>query len=262
MENMKKKNKGEFLSRRDWLWRIAPALLMLILFVGFIVQTTVYNRHDFSYLIITPERYGILAVFIGVTAAATVAFPYRFWIYAVFCLSWGLVRIADGELTTPLLLYMFGSVFLFRMGFFKSHEVLKVSLGIVLLVAAILSQYRLQMSIFGDRIIHFALIFLLLFLVVIVLQPEIHTIRTRRRVPILNLRPELFAEEDSIILQKVLVGGKYESIAKDLGMPISTMKRHISRMFDLLQVSDRVSFMSRYSGYTIIRGREEELIKV
>jgi len=255
---MEKKNRGEFLNRRGWLWRIAPALLMMILYVGFVVQTTVYSRHNFSYLIITPERYGILAVFIGVAAAATIVFPYRFWIHAVFCLSWGLVRIADGELTTPLLLYLFGSVFLFRMGFFKSHEVLKMFSGVLLLAAAITSQYRLDHETFTQRILHFLLIFLLLFLVVVVFLPEIKIVRKKRRERVLSLKPGRFTEEDAAVLRKILSWEKYEAIAKDEGISVSTMKRRINRIFDMLQISDRASFLSRYAGHTIIL--EDEVI--
>ena len=253
---MDKRNNGTFLSRKGWLWRITPALLMVILFVGFIVQTTVYNRHDFSYLIITPERHIIVIVFIAVAAAATIAFPYQFWIHATFCMTWGLVRIADGELATPLILYLFGSVFLFRMGFFKRHEIPKMISGSVLLVAAILSQYRLQSGIFGPRMMHFSLILIMMFLVVIVLYPEIKMIRIRRRECILSLDPDRFTKEDADILRRVLAGEKYEAIAKDMKIPISTMKRHISRMFNALQVSDRISFLSRYAEHTIVRGEE------
>ena len=257
-KSMDKTKKGEFLSRRGWFWRIAPALLMIILYVGFVVQTTVYARHDFSYLIITQERYFIVIACIAVAAIATIVFPYQFWIHAVFCMTWGLVRIADGELTTPLVLYLFGSLFLFRMGFFKTHEVLKVASGIMLLVAAIISQYRLYPGVFGPRIMHFSLILVLLFLVVVVLQPEIQIIRSNRRARILSLNSERFREEDAEILRRVLAGEKYEAIAKDLARPVSTIKRHIGRMFDALQVSDRVSFLSRYADHTIIVQEKEE----
>jgi len=257
--SMKGKNKGEFLSRRGWLWRLAPALIMIILYAGFIAQTTIYNRPDFSYMLITPERHIIIIGFIAVATVATIAFPYQFWIHAAFCMIWGLVRIADGELTTPLVLYLFGSIFLFRMGFFKSHEVLKVASGVMLLVAAIISQYRLHSGIFVPRMIYFSLILILLFLVVIVLQPEIKIIRIRRRKRILRLSPERFTEKDAEILRKIRAGEKYEAIAQGEEMSVSTVKRHISKMFDTLHISDHASFMSRYADHTIVRGKEEDL---
>ena len=126
--------------------------------------------------------------------AATVLFPYRFWIHAFFCLTWGLVRIADGELTTPLLLYIFGC---------RSPTA------------------------------------------------GIETIRKNRRSRILTLNHAKFTENDVEILRKILDGKKYEAIAHEMGKTLPTLKRHISRLFDLLQVSDRVSFVSRYSGFTI-----------
>ncbi|MCL2602058.1 MAG: hypothetical protein FWD91_04510 [Treponema sp.] len=255
---MKISDKKEFAKARGFLWRVSPALLMIILFSGFVAQRVVYDRYDFPNQIIAPEHYVILAVIIGVMAIATIAFPYRFWIHAAFCLLWGLVRIADGELTTPLLLHFFGYVFLFRMGFFKSHEVLKLSSGMLLLMGAIASQYRLATGVFGSRILHFSLIFLLLFFVTVILRPEIHLIRKSRREPVLRLKASRFTEKDAEILRKILEGKKYEAIALEEGKSIPTFKRYVRRLFDMLQVSDRVSFISKYMNYTIILEDDEE----
>jgi DNA-binding NarL/FixJ family response regulator len=68
---------------------------------------------------------------------------------------------------------------------------------------------------------------------------------------ILALSPELFTEKDVVILRKIQKGVKYEVIANEENMALSTLKKHARRMFDNLRVNDRVDFLSMYANHQI-----------
>lgn len=71
---------------------------------------------------------------------------------------------------------------------------------------------------------------------------------------ILLLHQALFNQRDVELLQLVLKGEKYEYIASEQSLSLSSVKKRTKFLYDHLKVSDRTSFMSIYTGYTIELG--------
>ena len=231
------------------LWRFAPLAIAFLLMVDYYMW--VVNLSCFQGVLITPERFFIPATLTGIIAIATVFFPYQYYFHAMFCLSFGLLQFIDGEMANALAVYLFGFVFLYRKGFFSSWKWLKLFVGGLLVVAAILSQARLSHDV-ASRLIQFADVPIIIFLVAIILKPELQAIQEKKRDKTLILRHDLFTEKDVVILKKILAGHKYEAIAKEEGMFLSTFKKHTRRLFGILRVNDRISFMALYANHQIV----------
>jgi hypothetical protein len=63
-----------------------------------------------------------------------------------------------------------------------------------------------------------------------------------------------FNRRDIALLRSVLAGEKYESIAQDQGISLSSVKKRVRFLYDHLNLPDRASFMNNYEGYAIELG--------
>lgn len=63
-----------------------------------------------------------------------------------------------------------------------------------------------------------------------------------------------FNRRDIALLRSVLAGDKYENIAKDQGISLSSVKKRVRFLYDHLNLPDRASFMNNYEGYAIELG--------
>jgi DNA-binding CsgD family transcriptional regulator len=68
----------------------------------------------------------------------------------------------------------------------------------------------------------------------------------------LRLSPDQFTQRDVELLGKVLDGEKYEAIANEYGIAVSTLKNRIGILFRKLDVQDRVMFLVQYAHRTLI----------
>lgn len=62
--------------------------------------------------------------------------------------------------------------------------------------------------------------------------------------------PEL-TDRDKLWIHKVQSDAKYETIAKESNVSLGTMKNRMHQIFKIIDVPDRISFLSVYGGYTI-----------
>jgi DNA-binding CsgD family transcriptional regulator len=69
---------------------------------------------------------------------------------------------------------------------------------------------------------------------------------------VLRLSPDQFTQRDVELLGKVLDGEKYEAIANEYGIAVSTLKNRVGILFRKLEVQDRVTFLVQYARRTLI----------
>ncbi|MCL2230597.1 MAG: hypothetical protein FWC01_05835 [Treponema sp.] len=234
------------------IWRFAPLLTSIVWLFDYIIRIYTNDYISFSYMIITPDNFFIPCIIIGIMFILTFTFPYQFYIHGIFCWLFGLIRLIDGGLVNALLIHLLGYVFFFRQGFFRKNKIFKIIIGILIIIAAIVSQNRFDKILMMSRILHFSCSAVIIFISFIILNPEIQIIKKKMEKMTLVLQPNLFTQKDSIILQKILAGEKYETIANDEGMALSTLKKQIKRMFNILKINDRTCFLSLYANYKIV----------
>jgi DNA-binding CsgD family transcriptional regulator len=183
-----------------------------------------------------------------------IAFPLEFRFYAMLCCFWGLINLIDGGSSAGFLMYLLGVTFAFRAGFFKKYRSIKIAMLIFFPILALVSQIRININeaVFSAlNILCLTLIFALIYLLFL---PDIRKLRKQTIVNtnIIYIPSEQFSERDLRCLKKVQDGEKYESIAKDEDIALSTLKNKMKAIYTNLNVLDRTSFLSNYAGYTIL----------
>ena len=66
-------------------------------------------------------------------------------------------------------------------------------------------------------------------------------------------------DEDKTIIKFLKEGQKYDWIAGSQGIATSTLKKHVKRIFKILDVADLVEFHAEFSGREIIYTKQELL---
>jgi DNA-binding CsgD family transcriptional regulator len=244
-------NKEEF-SLTMIVWRIAPLVIALIWIASYVFQFYPIGTYSYEYMIITPTHLYIPVILFGIMIFLTMLFPHKFYIHGAFCWFFGLLWLIDGGLIISLSIHLFGYVFFYRQGFFNKDKKKKLLAGGLVIAAAITSQLRFTDVDMLSRGFNFAGFILVIIFTIVILRPEIQTIRKKRRKKILVLQSDLFTKKDVVILRKILIGIKYEVIAKEEQLALSTLKKQVRQIFNELNVSDRTHFLVLYANHEII----------
>jgi hypothetical protein len=137
-----------------------------------------------------------------------------------------------------------------------SQDFVEIKIIIVSLcpVLAIISQARISIEYAVASFLSCFAVALALGLIYLLFLPNIRKLTKRAAVAanIVYLPSEQFSEKDLRCLKKVQDGEKYESIAKDEDIGLSTLKNRLKALYQNLDVYDKTSFMSTYAGYTIL----------
>ncbi len=183
-----------------------------------------------------------------------IVYPLQFRLYAFLCFVWGIVSLIDGASSLGLLLYILGTAFAFRAGFFKKHTERRILIAVFLPIFAIIPQVRFGMNKIILSIIHFFSVGLIFSLIYLLILPHKRRLgkKTARNPNVVYLPAERFSARDIRYLKKVQDGEKYESIAKDEDIGLSTLKKKMKTIYQNLDVYDRTSFLSTYAGYTFL----------
>jgi hypothetical protein len=163
-------------------------------------------------------------------------------------------------------MYGLGLTFAFKQGFFKTSPWLKTALAVLVLLAALASQ--IQYGIVHITETFFGLLELLLIagLAGMLFMREIKTLkeagRQNGKFPYnpafsvtgseLRLSRNAFTGRDIQILQKILNGDKYEAVASEFGIGLSTLKKRLTFLFSLLEISDKAHFLEQFENHTIL----------
>jgi hypothetical protein len=199
-------------------------------------------------------------------AMVLIVFPLQFYIYAFFCCLWGILKILDGGGMEGILMYGLGLTFAFKQGFFKTSPRLKIALAALVLLAALLSQIQYGIIHITETLFGLFELLLIAGLVGILFMREIKTIKEtgmqNGKFPYnpafsvtgseLRLSCNVFTGQDIQILRKILNGDKYEAVASELGMGLSTLKKRLTFLFSLLEISDKAHFLEQFENHTIL----------
>lgn len=156
-----------------------------------------------------------------------------------------------------LFMYLLGiSSFLIR-GFFKKNRKLKYILSAILYLLLCTAKLRFGYYIFIHYLIQtlgFSLVFAItLFFILEYFNQQVKKVdnqNTQQNILDLSQFPEL-TDRDKLWIHKVQSDAKYETIAKESNVSLGTMKNRMHQIFKIIDVPDRISFLSVYGGYTI-----------
>jgi glucan phosphoethanolaminetransferase (alkaline phosphatase superfamily) len=197
---------------------------------------------------------GIIACSITIIILGVlILFPFEFKIYAILCSVWGLINLLDGGSSSGLLMYLLGITFAFHARFFKRYYEIKIIVVSLFPIFVILSQMRFGAEKTILSMINALAVLLICLIAYILFLPDIQKLKKKKQKDshIAHLSAEQFTLRDVRCLQKVQNGEKYESIAKEENIGLSTLKNRMKLMYESLNVYDKTSFMAAYAGHII-----------
>jgi DNA-binding CsgD family transcriptional regulator len=149
-------------------------------------------------------------------------------------------------------MYLLGGAFALKHGFFRSHRRFKTAVVTAFLLGALALQIRYGFAMFLQTLLTYILLALIITLALLIFLPEIKKLE-EMQAAVLPLPAALFSERDVKLLERVLSGAKYDTIAREEGIALVTFKKYIHTIFYRIGVSDRTNFLARYSNHKIMR---------
>lgn len=142
-------------------------------------------------------------------------------------------------------------------GFFKNKGIPKIIVFGLLLTAATFSEIRFgyKIFIFGllDKIgcsIFIGIISFFIYVYVTNIQKNKHIESSKKILNLCNY-PDLH-EGDVELLTMVLENKQYKQIAHEVHRAEGTVRNRLNKIYDKLNVQDRMGFITTYSGYSIV----------
>jgi hypothetical protein len=248
-------------------WRVialvAALVWMLVLMVVLHTLSSGYEKTAGELV----HPYVLVGLYGGTIIAcmSLVFYPLQFSIYAVLCCLWGLLHVIEGGSCGGILMYGLGLLFALKEGFFHAHKDIKLSFAILLLVAAVLSQIRNGTERLTATFLDTIAMGLMVGIGILLYSREIQKQVSNRNIhadmvtangqeKILLLHQAKFNQRDIEMFQSILEGNKYEYIAGEQAISLSSVKKRVRILLDHLNLPDKASFVTIYADYTIELG--------
>jgi DNA-binding CsgD family transcriptional regulator len=138
-----------------------------------------------------------------------------------------------------------------RGGFFKTRGKAKIFAVVLLFLTALATQCRFGVESLRQGCAGIIKALFLCFLISLSFLQETSKSPERERAPVIRLSPDQFTRRDVNMLNKVLEGEKYSSIAAEYGLAESTLKNRLRLLFGKIGVSDRVGLLASHSRHVL-----------
>lgn len=236
-------------------WQIISIIGFFFMFIILIFYIFSMNFEESSGGSFHPKYYDVLIVngiAICVYLYLVLFNPMNFRIYAALHFFYGTMELLTNGNIPAFIMYLLSCLFLYRDGFFQKQAKRKI----MIVVLVFMGCFCIQIYRFGLRqfFVNFLMVFavLIIFLLGIYLfWPEIQGLRGNRKKAVLCLSADQFSERDVLILRQILRGEKYESIAAEHGIAVSTLKNNLALLYKKLNLTDRTAFLLAYANHEI-----------
>jgi hypothetical protein len=247
-----------------FLWRIVAVICFLAWLIVFIaayhymqMNDIIMQNNDF----ISPLVSLCIISLMILGTAYLVVFPTKFVVYGILCIIISLVQIVDGGGLPGILMFFLGLLFINKVGFFKKHKIIKITALSALLFLGICTQYRYGTYKLSQTLLHLFCFALISFIAFILYFPELRTRKKDAVQTVIRLPSDEFTHRDISILKSIQQGEKYEAIAKNEDIALSTLKVRLRFIFNYLKVYDKNTFLTKYVNHHIILETIQNRIK-
>lgn len=181
--------------------------------------------------------------------------PTQFWLFGAMAIIYSAtVFIDQPQNNMGILIFWVGILVLALTGFFSKKGKIKTISFSTLFILLILSEIRFGIQTFAVSLFSKSLFF---FTVTLILLISFRLslgklIFTSDKILDLSAFPDL-TMRDTEWIELILQETKYETIARKYNLSEGTVKNNFARIFKILNVSDRIHFMSVYGGCKILK---------
>ena len=227
-------------------------ILLLIWIIAFFSCVFVLGFGDSSPALLTLLAF---AVIVSLSLSALIylsIFPQKFYIDTLLYCVWGFMGLIEGEALISLVFCLLGCVFTFKAGFVHTCRKVQLTAIALIVMMAIASQCGYVVELSVENLLYCLAFLMIRGFIGFLLLPELRKLLVRQESAVYRLSPSLFTHEDTVLLEKILGGEKYDSITSFCGTSDSALKKHLERMFWNVGVDGRISFIFRYAGCVFV----------
>ena len=136
-------------------------------------------------------------------------------------------------------------------GFFKKNKALKITGLILLYLIPVLFNIRFGFASFANQLLEILQIISVTFCTIFILYEYLKSQTSTDKVLNVADYPDT-TERDAKWLTLVQQGVKYEAIAIDYELTLGTVQNRLNKVYHILEIGDRIGFLSIYSNAKII----------
>jgi len=195
-----------------------------------------------------PKIYAFGFIFISAIAfVLALLFPLFYEIYKIWMFLLSLFVLAFGNTVIGFIFFVLELNFLKKSNFFERNKKQKQVMLWILFLLVHLSLFRLGKLLFTKAILELILCSLIYTIVYFVNKSGMLEVSFRKFTIEDLFELKDYADEDIAILKMVLIGEKYDYIAKKMHLSESGLKKRIAKLYKMLHVKNRTEFLLRYS---------------
>lgn len=142
-------------------------------------------------------------------------------------------------------------ILLWIRGFFKKHKALKITGLVLLYLIPLLFNLRFGLATFTTQLLDILQIILVTSCTIFILYEYLRAQTAPDKILNVADYPET-TERDAKWLSLVQQGVKYEAIAIDYELTLGTVQNRLNKVYHILEIGDRIGFLSIYSGAEIV----------
>lgn len=170
------------------------------------------------------------------------------------------ILISDYHNLISVFMAMLCIVSLYARGFFIKKMKFKIILFFAIYLLALSTEIRFGYTIFIETLLLNIGAFFTLYLSAVLIEKQIRLLNNNNIPKIIDLTQyKELSEQDKIIIQHLKNGQKYDWIAGSLGIATPTVKKHVKRIFRILDVVDLIDFHAKLGSFIFIYTKEELL---
>ena len=245
------------------IYRIIGILGIILLAVSTIYKIVYFFLYGFTESQQEIEFYALIFVntISIILFILTVVKPERLEFYSIISFVYMLeILILNCHNIMSVLMAILCIITLDIRGFFIRKKTLKISLFVLSYLLALLTEIRFGFAFFIETFIMNFGAFFVLAVCGLMVQKQFELMKNQSSSQILDLtKYNDLSEQDKEIIHLIKEGQKYDWIAGYLKISTPTLKRHVKRIFELLDVVDLIDFHANFSGCTIIYTKDELL---
>ena len=214
-----------------------------------------FNKEEIFFLILK----------FSINILASIAFieiiikPERCEFFALISLIYTFdILIANAANLISVFMAILAIVVLTMRGFFVKKKTLKIIILSSLYILALCTEIRFGRVAFIGSVLNNIAAFFISAIIFLFIQKYLASITSRYEPRILDLtKYKDLTALDKEIIKLLKEGQKYEWIAGNQGIATSTLKKHVKRIFEILDVADLVEFHAEFGGREVIYTKEE-----
>lgn len=215
------------------VWRIISAFLIFCWIINVVYNYSIGTLHH----VLIPS---IISTFICIRLIVN---PTEFGLFGILSSFWGWLYVWSTGSVIGILLFILGLGFFYKIGFFKKFWIPKLIFFVLCFSYAIYHVYTINSRIVIDTMLDSIVVVLVVIMAALLFHDDV-----RQRYKLVTSSTGLstiFSEQEITYIKFLIQDYKYLSIAQNLNVSESSVKRIFSKMYTKINAKGKTEFLEK-----------------